>query len=251
MNSKTETSEVNIVETEKIELNKPLVVLGFAGPGLVGGIAVTHIIEQLKMKKIAHVRSRYLPPAVVFIDGKLRNPFRIYSNEEGTFCAIVCELPFPSDGLYQIASTLLDWIEEKGVKELVVLDGVGVQGVPKRRETFCAAEDEKCKCCEEKGVKKMTGGVIYGIAGSILNECLQRKILGVAFLTHAITFMPDPEGAAALIQALNSVYNLKVGTEELSKKAEEIKQKLKEVAEQHQAMRKAEEVRGLPDRVYI
>ena len=42
------------------------------------------------------------------------------------------------------------------------------------------------------------------------------------FLTPEIAFMPDPEGTAVLIQALNKVYNLEINTEELSKKAEEI-----------------------------
>jgi len=67
--------EVEVIEHQKVDLQDPLVVLGFAGHGLVGGIAVSHIIDQLKMKEIAHVRSRYIPPAVVFMDGKLRHAF--------------------------------------------------------------------------------------------------------------------------------------------------------------------------------
>lgn len=251
MSRKVEIPEVNIVETEKAELKEPLVVLGFAGPGLVGGIAVSHIIDQLKMKKIAHVRSRYMPPAVVFMDGQLRHPFRIYSDKEGKLCAIVCEIPLRSDGLYPIASTLLDWAEEKGVKEIVVLEGAPVRGIPKKRKSFCAAEPERRKECEEKGVKMVSAGIISGIAGSILSECLTRKITGVAFLTPAVVFMPDPEGAAILIDALNNVYGLEVDTKELLNKAEEIKQKLKEVAQRHQRMRKAEEKRGIPEKIYV
>ena len=251
MSRRVEIPEVNIVETEKAELKEPLVVLGFAGAGLVGGIAVTHIIDQLKMKKIAHVRSRYMPPVVVFMDGQLRYPFRIYSDKEGKLCAIVCEIPLRSDGLYPIASALLDWAEEKGAKELVILEGAAVRGIPKKRKPFCAAEPEKRKECEEKGVKMVSAGMIRGIAGSILNECLTRKITGVAFLTPAVAFMPDPEGAAVLIEALNDVYGLKVDTKELLNKAEEIKQKLKEMAQRHQRMRKAEEKRGVPEKIYV
>jgi uncharacterized protein len=249
--SKVEIPEVKVVETDEAELNEPLVIFGFAGPGLVGGIAATHIIDQLKMKKIAHVRSRYMPPAVVFLDGQLRHPFRIYSDKKGKLCAVVCEIPLRSDGLYPIASTLVDWAEEQGARELVILQGAPVRGIPKKRKSFCAAEPEKRKECEEKGVKMVSGGMISGIAGSILNECLTRRITGVAFLTPAVVFMPDPEGAVVLIEALNSVYGLKVGTKELLNKADEIKQKLKEVAQRHQRMRKAEEKKGLPEEVYV
>jgi hypothetical protein len=43
----------------------------------------------------------------------------------------------------------------------------------------------------------------------------------------------DPEEAVVLIQAINRVYDLKVDTKELLKKVEEIKKKLKELADQH------------------
>lgn len=78
MSIKNGIPEVQVVETQEAIFNEPIVILGFSGPGLVGGIAVTHIIEQLEMKETAHVRSMYLPPVVVFLDGELRHPFRVY-----------------------------------------------------------------------------------------------------------------------------------------------------------------------------
>lgn len=244
-------SDVKVVETDRVELKEPLVILGFAGIGLIGGIAVTHIIEELKMKKIAHVHSKYMPPAVVFIDGQLRHPFRIYSDTEGKLCIVVCEIPLLSDGLYSIASTLLDWVEDKTAKELVFLDGFPADIIPEKRESYCVAEPEKRDECDMKGIKKIPAGIIHGIAGGILNECLTRKIMGMAFLTPALEFMPDPEGAAVLIDALNKVYGLQINTEKLLTKAEEIKQKLREVTQRHQQMRDAEEKKGVPELFYI
>lgn len=133
MSKKTELPEVDIVEMEEVELKAPHVILGFVGAGLVGGIAVTHVIDELKMKPIANIRSRYMPSSVIFIDGKLRHPFRIYSTEDGGLCAIVCEVPLLSDGYYPIAARLLDWVEEKGAKEVAVLEGVAVRNIPKKR----------------------------------------------------------------------------------------------------------------------
>jgi uncharacterized protein len=251
MSKKAELAEAQVVETGKVELKGPFVILGFAGAGLVGGIAVTHVIEQLKMKKIAHVQSRYMPPAVVFMEGELRHPFRIYSDQEGQLCAVVCEIPLRSDGLYPIASTLLDWIEKQGVRELVVLEGFTVRRLPKERKSFCAAEPAKIKECKEKGVEMVSAGLIKGIAGSILNECLTRKIVGVAFFVPAVAFMPDPEGAAVLISTLNKVYDLNIDTEKLGAQAEKIKQRLKEFARKQRRMRKAEEKKGVPDQIYV
>jgi uncharacterized protein len=61
-----------------------------------------------------------MPPAVVFMDGRLKHPFRTYSNEEGNLCVVVCEIPLRSHGIYPITSALLDWVEQKKVRELVV-----------------------------------------------------------------------------------------------------------------------------------
>jgi uncharacterized protein len=249
--SRKEVPEVKISQTAEVELKQPLVIVGFAGAGLVGGIAVSHIIDQLKMKEIAYLQSRYMPPAVVFMDGKLKHPFRIHSNQEGDLCVVVCEIPLHSHGIYAIASALLDWVEEKNVKELVVLDGVAVRGIPKKHRSFCVAEPEKLKYCEEKGVKSAHAGIIHGIAGAILNECLTRKITGVAFLVSAVSFMPDPEGAASLIKTLNHVYDLSIDTKVLLQKAEEIRQKLKEVAKRHERMKKVEQKRGDSEETYI
>ena len=233
--------DVSIIEIGEVELNEPLVVLGFVGPGLVGGIAVAHMIDQLKMEEIARVRSKYTPPAVIFVGGQLRHPVRIYANSERTLCLIVCETTIRFEGAYQISSVLLDWLEAKKARELVVLEGLHVRSLPKVNKVYCAAESERIKACLEKGIEPIPLGIIQGIAGSILSECLIRKIIGLAFLTPTIAFTPDPEGAALLIDALNKVYGLGIGTEDLLKEAEKIRQKLKDVAESHQNIRKAEE----------
>ena len=239
--------EVEIIETEKMELGKPTIILGFTGPGLIGCIAVAHLIEQLGMTEVAHIRSRHLPPAVVFIDGRLRSPFRIYSDKSGELCAVVCEIPIYSKGAYPITSALLDWAEEKGAKELIVLEGVPIEDGPGERRVFCAAEPEKIEEYKAKGVEMLSAGIIQGIAGSILSECLTRKITGVAFLTPTFAYMPDPEGAVTLIETLNNVHNLGIKTEELSNSVKEIKQKLSEIAQNRQKMIRSEESRGSPE----
>jgi uncharacterized protein len=85
LSKKFDIPEADIIETVDIKLNNPIIFLGFAGPGLVGGIAVSHIIDKLELKQIAHMRSKYIPPAVVFFNGDLRHPFRIYSNAQETY----------------------------------------------------------------------------------------------------------------------------------------------------------------------
>lgn len=97
----------------------------------------------------------------------------------------------------------------------------------------------------------MTAGIIRGIAGSILNECLTRKIVGVTFLTPAVSYMPDPEGAAALIETVNEIYEMKINNKLLLDRAEDIRRKLKEVAQSRQKLIETEEKTGKIESLYV
>ncbi len=52
--------DAEVFEIKKIELNSPIIFAGFVGAGLVGPLAINHIIEKLKMRQIAVMRSIYL-----------------------------------------------------------------------------------------------------------------------------------------------------------------------------------------------
>jgi len=95
-----EFPEAEVFELKKIELNSPIIFAGFVGAGLVGPVAINHIITELEMEEIAVMRSKYLPPSTVFMRGRLRHPFRFYANKEGTVCAIICEITLRMEGLY-------------------------------------------------------------------------------------------------------------------------------------------------------
>ena len=92
-------SDESVYEIKKILLKSPIVIAGFVGPGLAGPLAVGYIIEKLNMQEIGYLHSKYLPPSTVFIQGRLRHPFRVYSNKKGNICAIICEVTLRADGL--------------------------------------------------------------------------------------------------------------------------------------------------------
>ena len=119
-----EFPEAEVFEIKKVELKSPIIFAGFVGAGLVGPLAISHIIEKLEMQQIAVMRSKYLPPSTVFMRGRLRHPFRFYANQEGTICAIICEITLRMEGLYSLVGSILDWASQKGSKEIVILDGV-------------------------------------------------------------------------------------------------------------------------------
>ena len=229
-------SDDQVFEIKKTVLKSPIVFAGFVGAGLVGPLSVGYMIDKLKMEEIAYLRSRHLPPSTVFMQGRLRHPFRLYSNSDGTICAIICEITLRAEGLYDVVSTILDWAEKNGSHEIVILDGVA--SATHDEKAFCAAEADLCRVMEEHGIQMIPQGFIIGISGGILNECLIRKIKGVTLLVKADETMPDTLAAVTLIEAINKVYGINVDTQDLKKQKVQIGNELKELSNKYSEHKK-------------
>ncbi len=225
-----------VVEFEKTQFHDPIVIGGFVGPGLVGLVSAGYIIEKLNLHEIAHVRSQHIPPVAVFVGAKLRHPFRIYSNDAGNVVVMICEMPIDMEGLYEISFVLLDWIEQIHAREIVILDGVGVSGIPEQRETFSAANENRIKELQQKGINPIPSAMISGIGGSLLNQCLTRRVSGVSLLSTASIDFPDPGAALSLIKSINQVYSLNIATADLEQNVERLNARLNDIAGQYKKL---------------
>ncbi len=236
-----EFPEAEVFEIKKKELKNPIIFAGFVGAGLVGPVAINHIIDKLEMEEIAVMRSKYLPPSTVFMKGRLRHPFRFYSNPDGTICAIICEITLRMEGLYCLVASILDWAAEKGSKEIVILDGVA--STEHDDKAYCAAEADLVRTMADKDINMIPQGFITGMPGGILNECLVRKIQGLTLLAKANKTSPDSAAAATLIEALNRFYEMDIDTTKLKEEGDKINSEFSELSQKYVEHR--EEIAGM------
>jgi uncharacterized protein len=228
-------SDNQVYEIKKTILKNPIIFAGFVGAGLVGPLSVGYMIEKLKMEEIGYLRSKHLPPSTVFMQGRLRHPFRLYSNNDGTICAVICEITLPF-GLHDIVNTILDWAEKNGSHEIVILDGVASK--THDGKAFCAAEEDLCRVMESNDINMIPQGFITGVAGGLLNECLMRPIQGITLLVKANDKGADPLAAATLLDAVNRAYGLNINTSDLRKKKKRIGADFKELSDKYTEHRK-------------
>ena len=228
-------SDNQVYEIKKTVLKSPIIFAGFVGAGLVGPLSIGYMIEKLEMKEIAYLRSRHLPPSTVFMQGRLRHPFRLYSNNDGTICAVICEITLPF-GLHDIVNTILDWAEKNGSHEIVILDGVASK--THDGKAFCAAEEDLCRVMESNDINMIPQGFITGVAGGLLNECLMRPIQGITLLVKANDKGADPLAAATLVDAVNRAYGLNINTSDLRKKKKRIGEDFRELSDKYTEHRK-------------
>ncbi|WP_428326666.1 proteasome assembly chaperone family protein [Nitrosopumilus sp.] len=236
-----EFPEAEVFEIKEMELKSPVIFAGFVGAGLVGPVAINHIIEKLEMEEIAVMRSKYLPPSTVFMRGRLRHPFRFYANKEGTVCAIICEITLKMEGLYSLVASILDWAAIKGSKEIVILDGVA--STEHDDKAYCAAEEDLVRTMADKDISMIPQGFITGIPGGILNECLVREIQGLTLLAKASRDTTDSAAAVTLIEALNRFYDMNIDTTDMQEEKERIHSEFSELSQKYVEHR--EEIAGM------
>jgi uncharacterized protein len=240
-----------IIQVKK-KLNSPILIAGFPGAGLVGSISTSYIINRLHMNQIACVESEFIVPGVIYAEGKLRHPFRLYSNERGNVCVLVCEAPVMIQGIYSVLDAVMNWALHNRVKEVMVLDGIAVEGLPSSRSPIILSSDGReadaanlihdyngDETKREVNAVEHNACSIYpstafvgGMAGGILSTCLSNSIPSKAILIYTARGIPDPEGAAILIESLGKITDntsLKIDTAELRKQGTALKTRMEKI----------------------
>jgi len=275
--SKTRVKPLSKVVQRNKKLNSPILIAGFPGPGLVGSISTSYIIDKLDMYQIACVESEHIAPGVIYVGGKLRHPFRLYSNNEGSVCVLVCEAPIMIQGMYSVLNTVMKWGLDNRVKEVMVLDGIAVEGLPDSKRTpmilssdgksadaanLLHDDDANTNIANRNQHEAPNSGPFYantafigGIAGGLLSACLSNGIACKALLVLASSGIPDPEGAAILLESVAKTTNdqtLKIDTQQLREQGANVKRRMEEImrsvreqqAQQYQRQQQQEQAQG-------
>ncbi|MHA1366145.1 MAG: proteasome assembly chaperone family protein [Candidatus Heimdallarchaeota archaeon] len=206
----------------KSDVKVKTVIVGFPGMGLTGAIAAQHISEKLKLETIGFVEGTAIPPVAVFLDGYLRHPYRIMGKDGLDIAVFIGESAVPPDGAFHIANAVMQWAEKHGAEEIIILDGFAYLDKTDEAKVYMVAEPE----IKEKAEK----------LNAILNKSMTTKVDGFAFLVGTRPDLPDPGGAAVLIQTINTYKGTDINVKTLVEQSESIKRKLKELARETQEM---------------
>ncbi len=207
---------------------RPVLIVGFPSAGLVGSICANYIIEKKDMHQIAFVDSEYVVPSAIYIGGRFRHPFRIYANDEKTLCVVVCEAPLIPEGVHSIMDLMVAWASRNKVREVLVLDGMPVKGLPdKHREPLILSSSSSHP--QPKG-GSIGSALMMGLSGGLISACISDEMPCSGVLIHSTSGVPDPEGAAILLDTISQMPSvpLEIDAEPLRKQGQAIKRQLKE-----------------------
>ena len=239
-----------VIEDLTIDIkNGATLILGFAGIGLIGPIVANQLIEQIPdIKDIGFLVSDFLPPIAIFYQGVLKHPFRLLYTPMHNIIVGVCEVPFQTPSAYNdLSKTICNWAlsDDVKAKEIVIFQGIPQRGIIDDYPVYYAAESEMIGLLEKHGLAKVEKGIIVGPEATVLNEALTNKLQSYALFTPVLE-IPTPEGAAAIIEVLNDIYNLSIDTSKLIEEGKEIKAKMLELAQKAQQYQRQQQLPGEP-----
>ncbi|MDR0198702.1 MAG: PAC2 family protein [Methanomassiliicoccaceae archaeon] len=218
-----------------VEWEDPIAIVGFPSLGLAGSIAANFLSRSLELEVVGGIGSPEFPPYAVVQNGVPLPPIRMYGRERrcddtGVGCdgliVVTSEFMLKLEQHYPLAVTLLDWFAENGVKKVICLEGIvmfdsdaGIYGIG----STPAAND----IMEKYSIERMSDNIVRGTSGVMLYEGRMRNMDVIAILGPARSDIPDPRGAAKLMEPLARMLpELRIDTDPLYKEAEEIEKRI-------------------------
>jgi uncharacterized protein len=223
-----------IVETGKLSKTK-YGLIALPDTGLVGTIAVGHMISSKKMTEVGYVRLSALPPILVIHHGEPKSPVRLYGKDD--FVVLISETPLPFETYKELAEQTVRWAGEKGIELLISLSGIAVQNREEidRPQVFgIGASAEIRGLLKSRGFSLLEEGFIAGPQALILDECIERTFPLAVLLAQSHSKFPDPGAAVSMLQDLNQAFGLDVDVKSLQGQAEEFRIRLRELMQRTQ-----------------
>ncbi|MFP4002079.1 MAG: proteasome assembly chaperone family protein, partial [Thermoplasmata archaeon] len=215
--------EINIGEEKVPEYD--VLVAGFPGTGLIGGIASEQLINVLELEQVASIDCNEFPPTAVIFDGIPRRPVRFFAGEK--FLLVKSDMVIPPNLSSSLAKTIINFAIDQGIEEVIIFDGI-----PKRDQGEEEEEEEKVwgvlsshaaeTEAEKLDLEIISRGAISGISSSLLLNAHEKDIKAVGMLAEGKPNMPDPRASATLLQRFADYRDIDIETDSLIESAEKL-----------------------------
>ncbi|MGM0404583.1 MAG: proteasome assembly chaperone family protein [Thermoplasmatota archaeon] len=225
-----------VIENEEIS-DVECLIAGFPAMGLIGGIASEQLINSLDMVQVASLTCDEFPPTSVIFEGVPRRPLRFFIHED--LMLVKSDMVIPNHLITKLAGEIIDWSIEKGVQEIITLDGI-----PQKEDTDevkiwgALSSREHTEELEEMGIEMIERGAIAGISSSLLLEAVEHDIKALGLFAEGAHKIPDPRASAALLEVLAEYKSLDIDIQTLLDSADKLEKEFEDLVQQTEELKK-------------
>jgi uncharacterized protein (TIGR00162 family) len=220
--------ETTIIEKKKIKMNKPILIEGLPGIGLVGKIAADLLIDELKAEKVAEIYSPHFPHQVIMqkngVMRMIKNRFYHVKGKKNDLLILVGDVQaVTSEAQYEVTGKMLDFAQKKGVTLTITLGGYGTGKTHDKPRVFGIVSNKPMVEVYKKygiifGESK---GSIIGAAGLLLGMGKLREMPGICLMGETHGGFVDPKSAQSVLEVLGKLLEIKVDVKKLEARAKE------------------------------
>lgn len=197
-----------------------IMVAGFPGLGLIGGIASEQLINTLNLDQLASLQCDEFPPTAVIFNGIPRRPVRIFGNDD--FMLVKSDMIIPNKLAPSLASWLVEWVKEIGVKEIVIFDGILASESEDKKVWGVLSGHAVEKEAKKFHVDVIDRGAISGISSSILLEAHEKKMMALGLFAEGNPELPDARASANILAKFSEYTGINIETDTLIESAEHL-----------------------------
>jgi uncharacterized protein len=210
------------------DIEDAVVLEGSPGVGLIGNILGWLLVEDLKMKEIGYIDSKYFPPLAVLYKGVAIHPFRIYNAEN--IVLFLSDFIVPPNVVYDMTNAIVDWMKRNNSKELITFNSMIVR--EKNGSVAAAGNNESSvERISNMEIPILPFGNLNGLSGTLLTRCASKDINASCLFAEILNPYPDPRAAAGVVDVLNNMLGTSIDPDPLLQEAQEIESRLKKLAE--------------------
>lgn len=234
--------DISIKKFKDVDLENGTILEGFPSVGLVSSIVATHLIDLLKLDQVCALDSENFPPTSMIYAKKPKYPARIYASSEHKLGVFLAEFTPPALLHRPIANTLLDWCKQQNCKQIIAIEGLPVKRECKQNSDNTTIEtkvrgigstDNTRNILQKQHIEQLETGIIYGVAGVLLNEGRWNDFDVIALLADACPDIPDAYAAAKVLEALNRLLpDIKLESAPLYEQAQKYEEQIKNLRKQ-------------------
>lgn len=222
----------NIVVDEEIP-DVDVLVAGFPGNGLIGGIASEQLINTLGLEQVASLSSDLFPPTAVIFDGVPRRPVRIFGGNG--FLLAKSDMVIPPEISERLAEALVSWAVDNHIKEVIIFDGIPSNESHEDEKIWgVLSSHEAEKDAEKLDLEVIERGAISGISSSLLLAAHESGLKAIGMLAEGDPKIPDPRSAARLLNKFADFKDIDIETEILIESAEQLEEQYSKLVSQTQ-----------------
>ncbi len=229
-----------VIFSEKKKFKDAVLLVGLPGIGLVGKIALDHMVSQLKPKKIGEVVSDSFPPSVKTDQAVLDLiSDEIYYKKLGSKDVLFLGGPVQptldfragsAQEHYEFAETVAREMKAVGVSRIYTLAGISAgESRMSREPRIIVAATSKKMLSEFKGngmVADRGEGLISGAAGLVLGMGKRIGVEGACLMgeTNPHLIYGDHGAAKKILERLMDMFSFKVNMSELEQESREVQE---------------------------